>query len=290
MSATFLNTTTLTSAANATQLTLTVASNANHVVGEYIIVGAEGMQVQSKIGTTVINVQRGMLGTRARAHRALTTIVGSSISAFGPTIYDPFSGEQRVTLATAPAKADMPSYMLPLGSQRRDGLGNVFMLCDFTSPVFTGSPCQINSDYTANVIGAVGRGAFGIAAERGTSDQWGYVQIYGRCMVLLLGAAAGVSPSDDANGPTTLSTSAQTKFWLPTTGVSTGDVAAIRWTSGTVSTTSGIYIEGMTVATDASPSNDSSTVSVITGGVSHTGSQVSVFLNYPRIVHMNYGE
>lgn len=287
MSATFLNTTTLTAAVNATQLTLTVASNAGMTVGEWIVVGGEGMTVQSKTGTTVVGVQRGALGTHARSHAIRTVVSGSSNTAFGPTNYDPYSGEQRVSLSALPAKPDMPNYLLPLGTRRNDGLGNVYMLVDFTSPVFTGSPCQINSDYTAAVIGAAGRGAFGIAAEKATSDQWGYVQIYGRCVALLLGAAAGVSPSDDANGPTTLSTSAQTKFWLPTTGVSTGDVAGIRWTSGTVSTTSGIYIEGMTVATDASPSNDSSTV---TAATSHTGSQVSVFLNYPRIVHMNYGE
>lgn len=285
MSATYLNTTTLSAAINATQRALPVVSNTTHTVGQYIIIGGEACLVQSLIGTTTTNVERGQLGTRARAHATLSRVYGSTTT-LGPTAYDPMAGEQRITLPDVPAKAGMPSYMLPLGTRRRDEVGNEYIFVDFTDTVYTGTPVAITTDYTAAKVGITGRGAFGVAAEKGTSDQWGWVQVYGRCVVLLIGATAGVSPSDDANGPTTLSTTAQTKFWLPTTATSTGP-EGIRWTSGNTSTTSGIYIEGMTVASDASPSNDSSTV---TAATSHTGSQVSVFLNYPRIVHVNVGE
>jgi hypothetical protein len=288
MPATALTVTTLTNAIAVNQRTLAVASNSSHTVGEYIVIGgSEACLVQSKASTTLITVERGQLGTKARAHVALARVYGSSLSAFGPTQYEPHSGEQRVTLSDAPGKADLPTYVMPLGATKRDGFGNEFILVDVDNEtVYTGTPVAITTDFKAARIGTTGRGYVGVAAEKGTSDQWIWVQIRGRCVVQLLGNTAGVSPSDDANGPTTLSTTAQTKFWTPTTATSTGP-EGVRWTSGNVSTTSGFYIEGMTVATDASPSNDVSTVSTAT---SHTGSQVSVVLNYPRLVHVNVGE
>lgn len=173
----------------------------------------------------------------------------------------------------------------PVGTVMGDAYGNRYMYVDFTDTVYSGTPVQISSAFTAAKVGITGRGAFGVACTTATSDNGGWVQIYGRCLVQLLGATAGVSPSDAANGPTTLSTTAQTKFWLPTTATSTGP-EGIRWTSGNLSTTSGFYIEGMTVATDASPGD----ITVVTAATSHTGEQIAVFLNYPRIVHVNYGE
>lgn len=175
---------------------------------------------------------------------------------------------------------------IQLGTFMRDSAGNGYVYVDFTGSVYSGTPVLIKSDFTAAKIGTTGRGAFGVACCAATSDHSGWVQVYGRCKVQLLGDTAGVSPSDDANGPTTLSTTAQTKFWLPTTATSTGP-EGVRWTSGNVSTTSGFYIDGMCVAHDASPSND---VSAVTAATSHTGSEVAVFLNFPKIVHVNLGE
>jgi hypothetical protein len=172
-----------------------------------------------------------------------------------------------------------------VGTRMPDAAGNVYVFCDFSGTVYGGTPVQINSDFTAAKVGTTGRGAFGVACTAGTSDNGGWVQVYGKATIQLLGATAEVSPSDAANGPTTLSTTAQTKFWLPTTATSTGP-EGIRWTSGNASTTSGFYIEGLTVAQDA----DLTAVSAVTAATSHTGSQVSVFLNFPRIVHVNYGE
>jgi hypothetical protein len=176
-------------------------------------------------------------------------------------------------------------YPLAVGAVARDSAGNVYVYCDFTGSVFGGTPVQISSSFTAEKIGITGRGAFGVACGAATSDNAGWVQVYGEATVQLLGATAGVSPSDAANGPTTLSTTAQTKFWLPTTATSTGP-EGVRWTSGSTSTTSGFYIDGMTVSTNA----DLTAVSAVTAATSHTGEQVKVFLNFPKIVHVNYGE
>jgi hypothetical protein len=184
-------------------------------------------------------------------------------------------------------------FPIQLGTRMRDSAGNEYIYCDYTGTVFAGTPVQINSDFTAAKVGITGRGAFGVVTSGGTSDNAGWVQIYGRAYVQLLGDTAAVSVSD--NLPTTLSTTAQTKFWLPTTATSTGP-EGLRWTSGNVSTTSGFYIDGLYVAHDASvgmpnlhntSSVSPSNVSAIT---SHTGVDVAVWLNYPFIKHVNWGE
>lgn len=183
-----------------------------------------------------------------------------------------------------------------VGTRARDVDGNEYVYVDFTGTVYTGTPVQINSDFTAAKVGVAGRGAFGVAVCPATSDESGWVQIYGTCNVQLLGETAGVSPSDAANALTTLSTSAQIKFWLPTTATSTGP-EGLDWTTGNVSTTSGLYVDGVFVAhdtsypavvgqshsTEVSPSN-------VSPATSHTGHSIRVFLNYPKIVHVNVGE
>jgi hypothetical protein len=190
-----------------------------------------------------------------------------------------------ITGAGATSEVFTTPFPHQVGTVLPDAAGNRYVFCDFTGTVFGGTPVQISSSFTAEKVGITGRGAFGVASGGGTSDNGGWVQIYGEATIQLLGATAGVSPSDAANGPTTLSTTAQTKFWLPTTATSTGP-EGIRWTSGSTSILSGFQIEGLTVSTNA----DLTAVSAVTAATSHTGEQVKVFLNFPKIVHVNPGE
>jgi hypothetical protein len=185
---------------------------------------------------------------------------------------------------------------IQVGTRARDSQGNEYVYVDFTGTVYTGTPVQINADFTAAKVGITGRGLFGVACCEATSDNFGWVQIYGRCYVQLLGTVAGVSPSDAANAPTTLSTTAQTKFWLPTTATSTGP-EGLRWTSGNTSTTSGFMVDNIIVAHDASYPfphlrQDTSSVSPsnVSESTSHTGHDIAVFLMYPVIKHVNFGE
>jgi hypothetical protein len=186
-------------------------------------------------------------------------------------------------------------FPVQLGTFMRDSAGNGYVYVDFTGTVYEGTPVQINSDFTAAKVGTTGRGAFGIACCAATSDNAGWVQVYGRAYVQLLGETAGVSPSDAANAPTTLSTTAQTKFWLPTTATSTGP-EGLRWTSGNTSTSSGFMVDNLIVAHDASYPNvqltQSSNVSPsnVSPATTHTGHDIAVFLNFPMIKHVNVGE
>lgn len=277
MAVSYLNTTTLTAAVSATATLLPVTSNTNHTVGQYLVIGGEAVQIQSKAGTTQTFVQRGMLGTRARAHVNAATIFGS-ISAFGPTQYEPFSGEQRVTLPDVPPNG-LPAYPVNLGSRKRDAFGNEYIFVDFLTNVYPGQMVTILPNFTSDALATTGRGPVGVVAEVGacTSDNWGWVQIYGRCLVML--GNAGSSPSDAANGPTTLSTSAATKFQL---GTSLSSPNSVGWVSD-ASTGSGYAIDGMKVALDASVGDVSAVTSGTNGG--HTGGQIAVFLNYPEVTY-----
>lgn len=277
MAVTYLNTTTLTAAVSATATLIPVTSNTNHTVGQYIVIGGEAMLVQSKSGTTQNLVERGQLGTRGRAHVNAATIYGSA-TAFGPTQYEPFSGEQRVTLPDVPP-AGLPAYSLPLGTRKRDGFGNEYIFVDFLTTVYPAQMVTILPNFQSDVLAVTGRGPVGVVAETGvcTSDNWGWVQIYGRCIVML--GNAGSSPSDAANGPTTLSTSAATKFQVPTSLSSPNSVGYVS----DASTGSGYAIDGMKVAIDASVGDVSAVTSGANGG--HTGNSIAVFLNYPEITY-----
>ncbi len=168
-----------------------------------------------------------------------------------------------------------PGFPLRLGTTAKDQDGNVYVFCDFVGTVYGSQPVQIFDDYTAQALATTGRGRVGVACTNCTSDQGGWVQIYGRCQLML--GMSGVSPSDAANGPTTLSTSAATKFMLAS---SLSSPNGIGWVSDP-SSGNGYQIDGIQVASDASPGD----VSLVTSATSHTGNQIAVFLNYPQIVY-----
>lgn len=278
MPAVFLNTTTLSAAINGTQNTFAVASNANHTVGQLIVVGSEVMLVQAKSGTTFVQVERGQQATKGQPHQNGATVYGSTLS-LGPTEYTPF-GSRVVNLPDTPPP-DLPSYALPLGTRKRDSLGNEYIMVDFNTTVYPQQPVLINSagQFIADALATTGRGPIGVVAEivPSTSDNWGWVQIYGRAIVML--GMSGASPSDAANGPTTLSNSLQTIFVL---GSSLSSPNGIGWVSGPAAmatSTLNYTIAGMTVAIDASAGDVTNT----TSGVAHTGGSIAVFLNYPTI-------
>lgn len=176
-------------------------------------------------------------------------------------------------------------FPVQVGTRARDSQGNEFVFCDSTQTNFSGQPVMINSDFTTVQIGSYNangnRGMVGVCVAGSTSDQGQWVQVYGKAMMQII--HSGVSASDAANGPTTLSTSAATQFWIPTSVTSP---AALRWTSGNTSLSSGAIVRGITVAQDAAPAS----VSDQTSSPSHTGSQISVFLNYPFVTQINFGE
>lgn len=171
---------------------------------------------------------------------------------------------------------------IPVGSRFRDILGNEYIWCDYVGSVFGGTPVEIFDDGTAAAIGVTGRARVGVACGAGTSNDFGWVQVYGRCFVQL--GMGGVSPSDAANGPTTNQAfNTMTVFVLPT---SLSTPVGVGWVSGQAGITSNsdFIIENMWVATDASPGD----VSAVTSATSHTGGQIAVFLNYPRIRTLDY--
>jgi hypothetical protein len=177
-------------------------------------------------------------------------------------------------------------YPLRPGTRARDVDGSEYIFCAYATAVYKKQPVQINSDFTAQQLGVVARGLIGVVTTTGTSDNAGWVQVFGPCTMQI--GINVASPSDDANGPTSLSTTAQIKFKVPTSLTSP---AVLGYTSGNTSTDSGTYVLGISVATDASVSDSVSlTTSTTVGADQHIGSEVRVFLNYPKATHINFGE
>ena len=182
-------------------------------------------------------------------------------------------------------------FPMPLGTRQKDKDGNEYIFCSFTDEMNAKQPCQISSAFAATILAVTGRGPVGIVcANQASSGNAGWVQIYGKAMMMIIDAGSGgtqPSPSDAANGPTTLSTSVPTVFTLSTSLTSPHSFTHV---SGNASTASGIYAEGITVAQDADPAAVSSVTATTAASIRHTGAQISVWLNYPTLVHRNYGE
>lgn len=193
-------------------------------------------------------------------------------------------GATTVIFSTSP-------FPLALGSRAKDSAGNEYILCSATDEVNAGQPVQISSAFAATILAVTGRGPVGVVcAGQVTSGAAFWVQIYGKCSMMIIDAGSGgtqPSPSDAANGPTTLSTSVPTRFALSTSLTSPH---SFTWVSGNASTASGIYAEGITVAQDAAPASVSAFTATTAASARHTGAAISVFLNYPQLMHRNYGE
>lgn len=186
-------------------------------------------------------------------------------------------------------------FPLSPGTRGRDGSGNEYVFCDFSAAVYPEITVTINPDFTASVPSTTGGAgpvgvvthmlgmadtSTGTAPASGTTDQGGWVQIYGRAFVQI--GANAASPSDAANGPTTVRTSAAVKFTLPTTATTPAGVLGIVTDASSLQ---GHIIRGMHVASDVSLGE----VSVV-GAVSatHYGSRTAVFLNYPEFDYIDF--
>ncbi len=193
-------------------------------------------------------------------------------------------GGTTITFETSP-------FPLQLGARAKDAAGNEYIFCTFGDDVNAKMCVQIDSAFDATIVGTGGRGAIGVVcANNASSNAAGWVQIYGKAMMMIVDAGSGgtqPSPSDAAAGPTTLSTSAATRFLLPTSATSPNALTVLN---GTVCTTSGIFAEGISVAQDAAPASVTAVCNTTAASARHTGAQISVWLNYPRLVHRNYGE
>ncbi len=169
---------------------------------------------------------------------------------------------------------------LALGQTARDVDGNEYVLCSAGATVSAKQPVTISATFDVAPLATTGRGPVGIAQATATSDQLVWVLIYGYGLIQL--GMSGVSPSDAANGPTTLSTSVTTRFVL---GSSLTSPNGIGWVSDNACTAVNFYVDDIFVATDADPT----AITAVTTTSAHIGHEIKVFLAYPKIRYINYG-
>jgi len=169
------------------------------------------------------------------------------------------------TLTGSPVAAPHPTsevgttpFPIQLGSRMRDSSGNEFMYVDFTATVYSGVTVSISNDgnFTAAALTSSHRGSVGVTMGTGTSDNSGWVQIYGfHSGAQLASGSSDVTSAMVAVVASSVSTPAAGMDCLAATTV---DVHRIfdMWPTAVASTAT-------------------------TSATSHTGASVSVWLNYP---------
>lgn len=170
-----------------------------------------------------------------------------------------------------------PGANPPLGTMAKDNLGNVYVLCDSLSTLFSALPVLINDDYTCQTLTtSQTTGRIGVCQANATSDNLVWVQVYGRAIMQVGGN--NVSPSELL---TTVRTSAAIKFVNPTSLSSPASLSTVT----DASSLNSAEVVGMWIATDVSLGD----TSAVTSATSHTGSQTAVFLNYPYLRYAGNG-
>ena len=191
-----------------------------------------------------------------------------------------------------------------LGTKARDSAGNEYIYVDYSAPASPEMLVTIDESFIASPFVTASWGRIGVVPDFGklgqsentptmpasyqwTSDNAGWVQIYGRAYI---GTGTEDASASDEGGGTTLHTSAACIFVPPTSVVTpTGTPNVV---AGLALSTSGQqYIVGMWVATDASLGTVVSGIVGSTAGSSnptnvpswHAGGRTPVFLNYPYV-------
>ena len=195
-------------------------------------------------------------------------------------------------------------FPMSLGTKARDSFGNEFVLCQ-TGAATTVAPemvVVIGSDFSVAPIGAVGAtGHLGVVddyqKQGNTSARVSaypinttvWVQIYGRTF-MMCDTPTGVASSGGAL--TTVRTSLAYKFYVHTSAATTPTgqpfaTSALITANATLAT---YLIEGIYVATDATPDASGTSILQLDGttalgvtlvSATHSGSSVAVWLNYP---------
>ena len=191
-------------------------------------------------------------------------------------------------------------YPHAVGTKARDADGNEYVFVDFTSNAAPEMLVAISESFTASTLTTTSKGAIGVvpdfaklgqsantptmpASYQWTSDNAGWVQIYGRAYIGISGN--DVSPSND--GATTVDTSARIIFKRPSTVVT--PLGTPNLASGGLPGTSGtVVIVGMYVASDVTIADVSLMVGT-SGAVCdtvpsfHAPGRTAVWLNYPHL-------
>lgn len=189
------------------------------------------------------------------------------------------SGQGAVIAGSATSVVLTTAEPIPFkkGQRMRDVDGNEYLFVEFSGTVYGRQPVIISDDNTAAAVGTTARGRVGVAVSGAGASDYGWVQIYGRAIMQIGGT--GVSPSDAANGPTTLHAVATiSRFVLPTSQTSPAGLLCVSGAAGLTSDYD-YQIRGLWVASDASPADVSGT----TAATSHTGGEIAVWLNFPEV-------
>lgn len=192
-----------------------------------------------------------------------------------------------------------------VGTRARDSNGNEYVFCEFEGPLAPETLVTISSAFVAQALTTTSRGLIGATPDYAklgqdantptmhSSYQWtsamaGWIQVYGRAVIGIGGGDS--SPSDAANGPTTVRTSDVVRFRVPSTVTTPLGTAIMACTAYHTGSSGEGYIHGLWIATDVTVGSVSAFVGT-TGATTeptntpsfHAVGRMAVWLNYPYI-------
>lgn len=196
-----------------------------------------------------------------------------------------FIGQGPIGLPGGTSKVYTTPWPLKPGTRARDTDGNEYIFVDFTATLMPGLLVVINELNQATSLLVGSRGRVGVVMAGATSDNAGWVQIYG------LNTTVQTSFASDAVGPfgsgvTSGQPVAQTSVTTPS-----GTIAWTSEASGLGNRIWGLHFTtltpaqlGITGATDSSfPTTYTTGATDDANFLTHTGQTVAVFLNFPMV-------
>lgn len=218
-----------------------------------LVIDDEKCLVQTVPLSGVVEVIRAVDGSRVKGHAAASIVYFGTKDKFTAQTEEGYVGILGAQGQT-PVN-NLPTYGVP-GCTRKVA-GKVFVMCDFLATVHSGVTVGINPDFTASVLVSGFQGAVGVVADSSsTSDQWGWVQVYGTCNAQDASATSGI-----------------TSAYVPIVAGSVSSPNAGLTALVNTTSTPQKYIYNMFITADAT--------TTVTSAVSHTGVGLPVFLNYP---------
>jgi len=166
------------------------------------------------------------------------------------------------------------------GDKGRDTEGNEYVFCDFIGPVYGGVLVQINEVYQATPLLGTANEPYrvGVACTAATSNEGGWVQIYGLHKAVQTGMASDAGSSDTAGD----------YILVPQTSVGSPSGTLTLVAHPTTAAQNVIYgmwlaSPGATSVFDGATSTVSGPSTETTSATSFIGASYAVFLNYPYV-------
>lgn len=210
--------TTLSAAMTRLQKTVSLTSGTGVIVGSFLVVGSEIVQVQVAVSTTVFEVERGQMGTAAKPHSSGCYV---AVQTTGVT----FANKGGRPVVKNDVTGVLPDLTLPLGSTVVDpDTGYEYITVDCQEAMTLGEWVVIDKDGLATALNETSIGRVGIITQAvGASDNYALALVVGKFAGAMISSLSSLAPA----------------AWLAAAGAVSGVVQILPGATSALATVSG---------------------------------------------------